>query len=87
MKKRELERMENQIRGLRATLKSLAEDKQFEQLNLIIRKPYFTTPAEAAFLISLLDSMQAQAKNMVSLKQAMLSAAEKVEINPHPLPP
>jgi hypothetical protein len=87
MKKRELERMETRMKELRATLKSLAEGKDFDQLSLIIRKPGWTTVAEVAFLNGLLDSMHEQAKNIATLKQAILSGAEKVELNPQPLPP
>src|SRR6516164_10501671 len=64
MKKRELERMETQIKELHTTLKSLADDKVFGELIRIIRRPGFTRPAEAAFLAGLLDSMLGQAKNM-----------------------
>ena len=87
MKKRELERMETQIKELRTTLKSLAEDKEFAELIRIIRRPGFTRPAEAAFLVGLLDSMLGQAKNMSRLKQVVLGGAQKVELNPQPLPP
>ena len=87
MKKRELERMEARIKELRATLKSLADGKDFDELGLIIRKPGWTTVAEVALLNGLLDSMHGQAKNIVALKRAILSGAEKVELNPQPLPP
>src|SRR5262249_13337895 len=87
MKKRELERMETQIKELHTTLKSLADDKGFGELIRIIRRPGFTRPAEAAFLAGLLDSMLGQAKNMSRLKQVVLAGAEKVELNPQPLPP
>jgi tRNA C32,U32 (ribose-2'-O)-methylase TrmJ len=87
MNKRQLERMETQIKELRTTLKSLAEDKVFDELSRIIRRPGFTRPAEAAFLVGLLDSMLGQAKNMSRLKQVVLAGAEKVELNPQPLPP
>jgi len=87
MKKRQLERMETQIKELHTTLKSLADDKVFGELIRIIRRPGFTRPAEAAFLEGLLDSMLGQAKNMSRLKQVVLAGAEKVELNPQPLPP
>jgi len=88
MKKRDLERMETRIKELRATLKDLADGEDFEQLSVIIRKPWFTSVAEAAFLNGLLDSMQGQAKNMVALKRAILSAVQKVEVRgQQPLPP
>jgi hypothetical protein len=85
MNKRQLERMETQIKELRTTLKSLAEDKVFNELSHIIHRPGFTKPAEAAFLVGLLESMLGQAKNMSRLK--LLAGAEKVELNPQPLPP
>ena len=89
MKKSQLTRMEKQITDLRATLKSLSDGKDLDELIRIIRKPWFTSVAEAAFLHGLLESMNGQAKNMVALKRAILSAVQKVEVRgrPPPLPP
>ena len=50
MKKLELERLETQIKELRTTLRSLDDGGGFEKLIGTIRKPYWTTPAEAALL-------------------------------------
>ena len=91
MNKRQLERMETQIKELRTTLKSLAEDKVFDELSRIIRRPGFTRPAEAAFLVGLLDSMLGQAKNMSRLKQPppswprpCTSSRRRAPKQPHP---
>ena len=87
MKKLELERLETQIKELRTTLRSLDDGGGFEKLIGTIRKPYWTTPAEAALVKGVVDSMLGQAKTMVRLKQVLFTGAEKVEINPQPLPP
>jgi hypothetical protein len=87
MQKRELERIEKQIKELHATLKSLDDGAGFEKLSHVIRKPWWTTVAEVAFVTGILDSMLGQAKNMSRLKQALFAGAEKVELNPQPLPP
>ena len=79
MKKRELERMETRMKELRATLKSLAEGKDFDRLSLIIRKPGWTTVAEVAFLNGLLDSMHEQAYSNAQAGHIIGSAEGRVE--------
>jgi hypothetical protein len=47
----------------------------------------FTTVAEAALLIGVAEAMHEHSKIVLQLKQVLISGAEKVELNPQPLPP
>jgi hypothetical protein len=87
MKKAELTHLETKIKELRTTLTNVADGKDFEEFVRIIHKPGFTTVAEAALLNGVVDSMMEQAKAVSGLKRVLLTGAEKVELNPQPLPP
>ena len=87
MNKHELTHLETKIMELHATLKNLADGGSFEEFVRIIHKPGWTTVAEAILFIGVVDSMVEQAKAVLGLKQVLLTAAEKVELNPQPLPP
>lgn len=87
MKKHELTHLEARIKDLRATLTSLADGKDLEEFIRVVHKPGFTTVAEAALFKAVVDSMAEQAKTLLGLKHVLLAGAEKVELNPQPLPP
>jgi hypothetical protein len=87
MKKHELTHLEAKIKELRATLTNLADGRGFEEFIRIIHKPGFTSVAEATLFNGVVDSMAEQAKTVLGLKQVLLTGAEKVELNPQPLPP
>lgn len=87
MNKRELAGIVTQTKELRATLKRLANDRDLEKFIARIRRPGWTTPAEFVLVKGVLESTLQQAKTASRLKQVLLSGAEKVELNPQPLPP
>ena len=87
MEKHDLAHLEKKIGELRASLTNMADDKGFAELLTIIHKPGFTSVAEHLLLRGLVESMVEQAKTLSSLRQILLSAASKVELNPQPLPP
>ena len=87
MEKHEVTQLETLTKELRGNLRTLAEDKVLEQFLISIRHPGFTTPAEFALFRGVVDGMLAQTKTISSLKQVLVSAAAKVELNPQPLPP
>jgi hypothetical protein len=87
MQKHDLDRLETKTRELRSTATKLADDGGFGELLRIIHRPGFTSVAEAALIVSIVDSMAAHASTLLTLQQALLSAAAKVELNPQPLPP
>jgi hypothetical protein len=79
--------LETQIKELRGNLAKLADDQDLQQFLLTIRHPGFTTPAEFSLFRGVVDSMLAQTKTLSNLRQVMASAADKVALNPQPLPP
>ena len=87
MEKRRIIRLEKQINDLQSSLAALADRKQFGELLRIIHKPGWTTIAEQLLVTGVVDSMLAQTKALVGLKQVLIDGAAKVELNPQPLPP
>jgi hypothetical protein len=74
----DLKQIESHCKNLTQSLKALADEKDFAELMLIVRKPGWTTPAEALMVNGLLDSMNAQAKHLAGLKQTLLAGARAV---------
>lgn len=87
MKEHERTHLETKLKELRNTLTSLADGAGFEQFIRTIHKPGFTTVAEAALLLGVAEAMNEHSKIALQLKQVLISGAEKVELNPQPLPP
>jgi hypothetical protein len=87
MQQHDLRHFETRIKDLCDSLTGAADRKGFEEFLTIIRKPGFTTVAEIALLMGVVDSMHEQTKTLLGLKQVLLSGASKVELNPQPLPP
>ena len=85
MEKHEVTQLETLTKELRGNLRTLAEDKVLEQFLISIRHPGFTTPAEVALFRGVVDDMLAQTKTISSLKQVLVGAATKAELNPQPL--
>lgn len=74
----DLKQIESRCHDLTQSLKALADEKEFAELMLIIRKPGWTTPAEALLVTGLLDTMNTQAKHLAQLKQTLLAGARAV---------
>jgi len=87
MKKDDLADLESKIKTLRNNLKSLADDRAFDEFISIIHKPGFTSVAEQFFILAVVDSMSGQTKVLSDLKQVLLTGAGRVMLNPQPLPP
>ena len=79
--------IETKLKELHASIQHLAGGETVDSMVSVIHKPGWTTIAEVAFFTGIVDSMTAHAKALSSLKQTLLSAAAKVELNPQPLPP
>jgi len=87
MDKHQLAHIESGLKELRDGLAALAHDKPIEELLRIIHKPGWTTLAEVTMVAGLLDSMLLHTRALTGLKQALLTGAEAVALNPQPLPP
>ena len=87
MKKAHLAQLEAKIKGLNADLAKLGDSKPTEELLRIIHQPGWTTIAEGLLVEAIVASMHAQVGAALELRTALLNAASRVELNPHPLPP
>lgn len=56
----------------------LGDREDFETLIKMWRKPWFTTPAEIAFINGMLDGMKGQVEVMTQLRQDLVNACNKV---------
>jgi hypothetical protein len=77
MDKHDLTRLEGQIKELGGTLISLADDRDFQEFITIIHRPGWTTVAEYSFVTGVVDSMLAQAKTLVGLKQVLVNGSSR----------
>ena len=78
MEKHELSKIESHIQTIRTTHSALADTSDMDELFKIIHFPGWTTPAEVAFLLNSLESINAQAKQVAALRQGLLAAAKLV---------
>jgi hypothetical protein len=78
MSQHNLAQLEKQIKEVRSTLKNLADDQGFTEMLVMIHRPGWTTPAEAALVNGILDSMNMQATALVRLKQNLLEGSRLV---------
>jgi hypothetical protein len=87
MHQHELARFESNVKELHGHLTNLADKADFDEFVRIIHRPGFTTIAETLLFGAVVDSMVQHAQTLLGLKQVLLNAAAKVELNPQPLPP
>ena len=82
-----IEKLGKHLDALSGTLAKLGETGDLKRLIPIIKRPGWTTPAEIAFALGIAESLHAQVNAVAQLKSVLVNAAEKVELNPQPLPP
>jgi hypothetical protein len=81
------EDLEPKIRELRSALQDLSKGEQLDELIELIHRPGWTTLAEVAFVEGVIGSLIAQTETVQGLKNVLLSASSRIELNPQPLPP
>lgn len=87
MEQHHLTHLEKQLRELHTGFQNFSGGDSVDGLIPIIHRPGWTTPAEVAFFTGIVDSMVTHTRALSALKQALLSGASMVELNPQPLPP
>jgi hypothetical protein len=87
MDKGEVDHLECITKELQGSLKSLSDDNGLREFLITMRRPGFTTPAEALLFRGAVDGILAHINAISGLRQVVVSAAAKVELNPQPLPP
>ena len=70
--------LERQITDLQDVLRKLAAKKFDAQLIPIIKRPGWTTPAEFRLVGGMLTSMQAQAVQLATLQDTVLTASREI---------
>lgn len=78
MEKHELSKVEGHIHAMKTAHAALADSSDADELFRIIHQPGWTTPAELAFLTAALESIQAQTKQLTTMRQGLLAAAKLV---------
>ena len=83
MKTHDVTHLDTQIKEMCHSLANLADEKDFEEFRLLIRKPGWTTVAELSLVTGVVDSMHSQLKTLTGLKQVLLigSRAVRSEVN------
>lgn len=70
--------LDKKINALSDALAHLGQGSALKELLRIIRFPGYTTPAEFAFSIAMLDSMALQTRMLEQMGDHLLSAAKQV---------
>jgi hypothetical protein len=77
--------VELHVTTLTKRLKGLADDPEFAELLAIIHRPGWTTPAEAALVVGMLETMNAHVQHLTQMKQALLEGARAVVAKAQPV--
>jgi hypothetical protein len=70
--------LDKKITDLSDALAHLGKGTDLKELLRIIRFPGYTTPAELAFSVAILDTMQVQVKTLTELNTQLVAAAKLV---------
>lgn len=73
-----IEVLEKKITALSDALAHLGQSTSLKELLRIIRFPGYTTPAEFAFSVAMLDAMAHQARLLEQMSEELLGAAKQV---------
>jgi hypothetical protein len=71
-------KLAKQLDTLDDNLTELGDTDDLKSLLLLIRKPWWTSPAELAFALGIVESLNAQVKVLAGLKTALMSASRLV---------
>jgi hypothetical protein len=86
--KSHVELLERKIRELQGVFGRFEDAKHdLDEMWTIVHKPGWTTLPEAIFVESILDTEVKSAQTTLELNKSLLLGAQKVMLNPQPLPP
>jgi hypothetical protein len=74
----DIAKLNKKVTALSDALAKLGKGTDLKDLLRIIRNPGWTTPAELAFTVAILDSMQGQVTQLAKLSGALAKAAKRV---------
>ena len=78
MEKHDLPHLEKRIFELKDIFTIMADNSDLEELLKIIHRPGWTTPAEFALVGSVVESLNTQARNVASLRTALVASSRQV---------
>src|SRR6266481_9148048 len=73
-----IERLEKRVEALTDAFINLGKTEDLKRLSLDLRRPGWTTPAEFAFALGMVESLHAQVNTLAALKGALVKASELV---------
>lgn len=73
-----IEVLDKKITALSDALAHLGQADSLKELLRIIRFPGYTTPAEFAFTVTVLDTMASQTRQLETMGEHLLAAAKQV---------
>ena len=76
----DIHKLEKQITDVSDALANLGSKEDFLNLVKIIRRPGWTTPAEFQLVRAVLESMEAQTRQLQELKGNLMRASERVGV-------
>ena len=79
--KNDIRRLEKKVTSISKALATLNSAADFRKLILEWRRPGWTTPAEFLFVVTILDSMEAQIGALADLKGGLLKGSKAVTGN------
>lgn len=71
--------LDKKITALSKALANLGKGTDLRELLRIIRNPGWTTPAELAFTVAILDSIDGQLKQLAKLQKSLVVAGKRVK--------
>ena len=78
MQGHDLAHLESRLRDLDKGMKGMADDGGLRELISIIHQPGWTTPAEFALVMGIVESLHAHSTAIAGLKKALLAAGRQV---------
>jgi hypothetical protein len=79
--------LERKVRALQEAVAKLHTAKHADRLLTIIHKPGWTTLREHELVVAHVDSLHSQVSGLHKACETLLAIAEKIGLNPQPLPP
>lgn len=76
----DIDKLEKRLTTLTDALTRLSTDHDLGELRLIIRKPGWTTPAESAFALGIVESMLTHSQALAQLKGVLVKGSGAVGI-------
>jgi len=82
MEKNHLAKLETHIRSLKSAHTAFGNIDDWDELQILIHRPGWTTPAEQLFVAATLESILEQTKQLNTLREGLLASARAVGASP-----